>query len=330
MAIFGRSDDLQGAEFHDINLRGARFVGADLSGAVLRGVEIANAEIDSPWLDEGGAFLRVNGVDVVPLVEAELNRRFPGREQRTAGTRRACARPTPGSRRPGRPRSTGSRRCRPRWSTYPSTVSASRCGAPVAGCPPAPLRWWCRSGDRFARCAGTRTSPAPGRLAGHLHPDRRAAAAARRPVAAVDPRRLAQVAGGALQRPLLVDVEHLLARRTIRARSGTSPTGSAGGCRRRSRARRRTCCRCRRGCAGRAGPRRPGGRARRAAGAGLVLVPVGAEQVGAEVADDGRPRRRSASSSTMPREKPTACRVGGGEDDAGLVGRAAASARRRS
>ncbi len=85
MATFGRSDDLQGAEFHDTNLRGARFVGADLSGAVLRGIEIANAEIDSPWLDEGGAFLRVNGVDVVPLVEAELNRRFPGREQRTAG-----------------------------------------------------------------------------------------------------------------------------------------------------------------------------------------------------------------------------------------------------
>ena len=24
--------------------------------------------------------------------------------------------------------------------------------------PPAPLRWWCRSGDRFARCAGTRSA----------------------------------------------------------------------------------------------------------------------------------------------------------------------------
>jgi hypothetical protein len=41
-------------------------------------------EIDSPWLLEGGSSLLVNGVDVVPLVEAELNRRFPGRELRAA------------------------------------------------------------------------------------------------------------------------------------------------------------------------------------------------------------------------------------------------------
>ena len=31
------------------------------------------------------SFLRVNGVDVVPFVEAELNRRFPGRAERRAG-----------------------------------------------------------------------------------------------------------------------------------------------------------------------------------------------------------------------------------------------------
>jgi hypothetical protein len=41
-------------------------------------------EIDSPWLLEGGSRLLVNGVDVVPLVDAELNRRFPGRERRGA------------------------------------------------------------------------------------------------------------------------------------------------------------------------------------------------------------------------------------------------------
>ena len=41
-------------------------------------------EIDSPWLTEAGSTLLVNGVDVVPLVDAELNRRFPGREFRTA------------------------------------------------------------------------------------------------------------------------------------------------------------------------------------------------------------------------------------------------------
>lgn len=41
-------------------------------------------EIDSPWLLEGDGSLLVNGVDVAPLVDAELNRRFPGREWRAA------------------------------------------------------------------------------------------------------------------------------------------------------------------------------------------------------------------------------------------------------
>jgi hypothetical protein len=85
MATFTRSDDLQGAEFVGANLRGARFVGVDLSGVVMRGVEVSGAEIDSPWLLEGESSLVVNGVDVVPLVEAELNRRFPGRADRRAG-----------------------------------------------------------------------------------------------------------------------------------------------------------------------------------------------------------------------------------------------------
>jgi hypothetical protein len=44
--------------------------------------------IDAPWLSNGDSFFRVNGVDVIPLVEAELNRRFPGRAE-PAG-RRAC------------------------------------------------------------------------------------------------------------------------------------------------------------------------------------------------------------------------------------------------
>jgi hypothetical protein len=84
MTTFNRSDDLQGAEFLDANLSGARFVGADLSGVVMRGVDLPGADIDAPWLSEGQSFLLVNGVDVVPLVEAELNRRFPGRSQRRA------------------------------------------------------------------------------------------------------------------------------------------------------------------------------------------------------------------------------------------------------
>jgi DinB superfamily/Pentapeptide repeats (8 copies) len=85
MATFTRSDDLLGAEFVGADLRGARFVGADLSGVVMRAVDVQGADIEAPWLFEGETFLRVNGVDVIPLVDAELNRRFPGRAARRAG-----------------------------------------------------------------------------------------------------------------------------------------------------------------------------------------------------------------------------------------------------
>jgi hypothetical protein len=85
MAAFTPSRDLQGAEFVDADLRGARFVEADLSGVVMRGVKVEGADIDAPWLFDGESFFRVNGVDVIPFVEAELNRRFPGRADRRAG-----------------------------------------------------------------------------------------------------------------------------------------------------------------------------------------------------------------------------------------------------
>jgi len=85
MATFARSDDLRGAEFVGADLRGARFVEADLSGVVMRGVDVHGADIDAPWIFDGESFLRVNGVDVIPFVEAELNRRFPGRAGRRAG-----------------------------------------------------------------------------------------------------------------------------------------------------------------------------------------------------------------------------------------------------
>jgi hypothetical protein len=85
MATFTRSDNLQGAEFVDADLRGARFVRADLSGVVMREVDVHGTDIDAPWLSDGESFLHVNGVDVIPLVEAELNRRFPGRADRRAG-----------------------------------------------------------------------------------------------------------------------------------------------------------------------------------------------------------------------------------------------------
>ena len=84
MATFTSLDDLQGAEFVDANLRGARFCRADLSDVVMRAVHVRGVDIDAPFLFNGESFLRVNGVDVVPLVEAELNRRFPGRADRRA------------------------------------------------------------------------------------------------------------------------------------------------------------------------------------------------------------------------------------------------------
>jgi hypothetical protein len=85
MVTFTTSDQLRGAEFVDVDLRDSRFVGSDLSGAVLRGVDVQGKEIDAPWLFDGSSFLRVSGVDVTPFVDAELDRRFPGRALRRAG-----------------------------------------------------------------------------------------------------------------------------------------------------------------------------------------------------------------------------------------------------
>ena len=44
----------------------------------MRSVDAGGLDIDSHDLFFGSLF--VNGVDVVPLVDAELNRQFPGRE----------------------------------------------------------------------------------------------------------------------------------------------------------------------------------------------------------------------------------------------------------
>ena len=84
MTTFSEPDDLSGATFTDVDLRGARFVRSDLSGVVMRAAELGGADLDAPWLLDGGSTLLVNGVDVAPLVDAELDRRFPGREQRRA------------------------------------------------------------------------------------------------------------------------------------------------------------------------------------------------------------------------------------------------------
>ncbi len=64
--------DLSGAQFHAVELAGARFRGVDLTGVVMRGVDLVNVDIYGEIEN-----LIINGVDVGPLVQAELDRRHP-------------------------------------------------------------------------------------------------------------------------------------------------------------------------------------------------------------------------------------------------------------
>jgi hypothetical protein len=66
--------DLSGAVLRAVDLSGSQFRVVDLSGARLRGAEMANVEISGELLN-----VTVNGVDIAPLVEAELDRRYPDR-----------------------------------------------------------------------------------------------------------------------------------------------------------------------------------------------------------------------------------------------------------
>ena len=66
--------DLSGARFEAVDLRGAKILHSWLHGIEMRGVEIVDATIDGEVRN-----LLVNGVDVAPLVEAELDRRHPDR-----------------------------------------------------------------------------------------------------------------------------------------------------------------------------------------------------------------------------------------------------------
>jgi uncharacterized damage-inducible protein DinB len=66
--------DLSGSHFWASDLAGARFRGVDLSRVVMRGVELGNVEIYGE-IDN----VTINGVDIGPLIEAELNRRYPDR-----------------------------------------------------------------------------------------------------------------------------------------------------------------------------------------------------------------------------------------------------------
>ena len=84
MATYTGTDEFEGATFVRTSFKGATIRFSDVSGVTMRGVDLDGLDIDSHDLAFGR--LLVNGVDVVPLVEAELNRLFPGRELQKAQT----------------------------------------------------------------------------------------------------------------------------------------------------------------------------------------------------------------------------------------------------
>ena len=66
--------DLSGSQFRSVDLTEARFRGVEMSRVVMRGVELVDVDIHGEVVN-----LTVNGVDVAPLVDAELDRRYPER-----------------------------------------------------------------------------------------------------------------------------------------------------------------------------------------------------------------------------------------------------------
>jgi len=83
MTDFSRQD-LSGSRFEDVDLKGSEFRKVDLSDAQLRdvylhgvrmrGVELAHVDIYGEIRD-----VTINGVEIAPLITAELDRRYPDR-----------------------------------------------------------------------------------------------------------------------------------------------------------------------------------------------------------------------------------------------------------
>ena len=148
---------MNGARFHIVDLTDARFDHVRMRGVAMRGVELVDVEIDGEVWN-----VTINGVDVAPLIEAELDRRYPDRSR--------CAPPTPAGFREAwdvierlwAAPSSGPDGCRPSCSTSRSTASgrsSRRCDTsrspPTPGCagPSSATRrrgtrWTCR----WTRC----------------------------------------------------------------------------------------------------------------------------------------------------------------------------------
>ncbi|MFC3687931.1 DinB family protein [Aquipuribacter hungaricus] len=84
MRTWSSTTEFEGAAFVRASFKGATLRFSDVSGVTMRGTDVDGLDIDSHDLFFGS--LVVNGVDVVPLVDAELNRQFPGRELQKAQT----------------------------------------------------------------------------------------------------------------------------------------------------------------------------------------------------------------------------------------------------
>ncbi len=68
--------DLSGARFEQVDFSRAWFRNVYFIGATLRGAWLEDVDIDGEIRN-----VRINGVDIGPLVEAELNRRYPERRK---------------------------------------------------------------------------------------------------------------------------------------------------------------------------------------------------------------------------------------------------------
>ena len=69
-----RNVDLSGSEFRTVDLTETRFRGAEIGRVVMRGVGLCDVDIHGEIVN-----LTINGVDIAPLVDAELKRRYPDR-----------------------------------------------------------------------------------------------------------------------------------------------------------------------------------------------------------------------------------------------------------
>jgi hypothetical protein len=66
--------DLTDAQFRAVLLNGALFKGVDFHDVVMRGIEMWNVEMYGEFQN-----VTINGVEIWPLVDAELNKRYPER-----------------------------------------------------------------------------------------------------------------------------------------------------------------------------------------------------------------------------------------------------------